>query len=44
MIIAALVSFGILLLAWLVAPEGGTQQSRPEPQSEPGAMALEASA
>ena len=44
MIIAALVSFGILLPAWLVATEGSTQQSRPELQSEPVGVALEASA
>ncbi len=34
MVIAALVTFGILLLAWIVAPERNTQQSPPEPQSE----------
>lgn len=40
MVIAALVSFGILLLAWILAPEGRTQQASPDPQSELVGMAL----
>jgi hypothetical protein len=39
-VIAALVTFGILLLAWIVAPERSTQQPRPELQSELVGMAL----
>jgi hypothetical protein len=33
-VIAALVSFGILLLAWIMAPERSTQQPRPDLQSD----------
>ena len=40
MVIAALISFGILLLAWILAPEAETQQARREPQSELIGMAL----
>ena len=40
MVIAALVSFGILLLAWILAPEGGTQRARADAQPELVAMAL----
>jgi len=39
-VIAALVTFGILLLAWIVAPEVSTQRARPEPQSELVGMTL----
>jgi hypothetical protein len=40
MVIAALISFGILLLAWILAPEAETQQTRCEPQSELVGMAV----
>jgi hypothetical protein len=39
-VIAALVSFGILLLAWIVAPEKSTHQPRSEPRLERVGMAL----
>jgi hypothetical protein len=39
-VIAALVAFGILLLAWIMAPERSTQQPHPELQSELVGMAL----
>jgi hypothetical protein len=39
-VIAALVSFGILLLAWIMAPERSTQQPRPELQSDLVGLAL----
>jgi hypothetical protein len=32
MVIAALISFGILLLAWILAPERSTHQPRSQPQ------------
>ncbi len=40
MVIAALVTFGILLLAWILAPERSTRQPRPELPSELVGMAL----
>jgi len=40
MVIAALVIFGILLLAWIVAPERSTHQPRSDPQLELVGMAL----
>jgi hypothetical protein len=44
-VIAALISFGILLVAWILAPERSTQQQRQELQTELVGVALgEASA
>ena len=40
MVIAALVSFGILLLAWILAPEGSTQRAPTDPRSELVGIAL----
>lgn len=40
MVIAALISFGILLVAWILAPERSTQQARQELQTELVGVAL----
>lgn len=42
MIIAALLSFGILLLAWILAPNGVRRDPRPSASAEPRAWEMEA--
>ena len=34
MVIAALISFGILLVAWILAPDGTTAQAAAAPESD----------